>query len=98
MSDDGEEAKQAKTGDVDILDLVPCFGVCCCIISFYTEVPDCLGSVCNNTICCLGCKILTCKPSKESDAFCKCLSSDCDIIPFATCCKVIIFASISSQR
>eukprot|EP01040_Poterioochromonas_malhamensis_P011283 gene11283-12292_t len=82
-----EENEKPKTGDVDIMDLVPCLGVGCCIFSMYTELPDCLGSVCNNVICCIACKIMTCKASKEPDVFCKCISTDCDIVPFSTCCK-----------
>jgi len=86
MSDADDEPK-VKTGDVSVFDLVPCVGLCCCICSLYAEVPDCFGSVCENILCCVGCKILTCKPSKEDKVFCKCLSTDCDIIPFATCCQ-----------
>jgi hypothetical protein len=99
MSDDCEVVKP-RTGDVDILDLVPCVALGCCIASLYTEIPDCCGSVLSNVICCIGCKILTCKPSKEADSFCKCLSTDCDIVPFATCCKVsgAVEASLSFVR
>ena len=87
MSDTGEELK-VKTGDVSVYDLVPCLALCCCVCSMYAEIPDCFGSVCENIICCVGCKILSCKTSKEENVFCKCLSTDCDIIPFATCCQV----------
>lgn len=83
-----EEDKPAKTGDVSILDLVPCFAACCCIFSMYTVFPDCCGSVFENVICCLGCKFMTCKPSKEEGVMCKVLGADCDCVPFRVCCQV----------
>ena len=83
-----EEEKEAKTGDINVNDLVPCVALCCCIFSCYTELPDCLGSVCENTILCCLCKIMTCKTSKEEGAFCKCFNADCDCIHFKTCCTV----------
>ena len=82
------EAPPPKTGHVDVNDLVPFVGLCCCIYSLYTEIPDCFGSVCENTVLCCLCKIMACKTSKEAGAFCKCLAFDLDCVPFSTCCQV----------
>eukprot|EP01039_Chlorochromonas_danica_P008681 gene8681-9564_t len=85
MSEDGS-AKKPKTGDVEAFDLVPCLAMCCCIYSLYTEIPDCCGSVCENTFMCCNCKTITCKPSKESGVFCKFFSCDWDFVAATTCC------------
>lgn len=87
MSEDGS-VKKPKTGDVEAFDLVPCVAMCCCIYSLYTEIPDCCGSVCENTFMCCNCKTITCKPSKESGVFCKFFSCDWDFVAATTCCTV----------
>lgn len=76
-----------KTGNVDVLDLIPCIGLCCCFFSCYTEMPDCLGTVCETTICCLNSRSLLCKAGKEEDIYCRCLSCECDVIPCNGCLK-----------
>ena len=43
-------------------DLYPDLGLCCCISSFYTKVPDCLGSFCENTLLCFSCSCTHNKP------------------------------------
>lgn len=83
-----EEDRPVKTGDVSVWDLVPCCAACCCIFSMYTVLPDCCGSVFENVICCLSCKLMTCKPSKEQGVMCKLLGADCDCVPFKVCCQV----------
>lgn len=87
---DEEAEKIVRTGDVDVMDLVPWFGLCCCIFSMYTTLPDCCGTVCENVICCIGCKCMTCKPSKEEGAMCKLLGADIDCVPFKVCCQVLL--------
>lgn len=86
-NDDSTLKKSSKTGDVNVMDLVPCCALCCCIASCFTELPDCLGSVCSYGMCCCSCSILTCKPSKEDRAFCRLCASDVDIVPFDACCQ-----------
>eukprot|EP01031_Cornospumella_fuschlensis_P033061 gene33061-39993_t len=81
---DDDEDKPIKTGDVAVMDLVPCTALCCCILSLYADIPDCFGTVCENTLLCCNCKIMTCKPSKEPGAFCKICALDWDFIPFRT--------------
>lgn len=90
MSDNGDEEPKPKTGDVDAFDLVPCMAMCCCIYSLYTEIPDCFGSVCENTFLCCNCKIITCKASKEKSTFCKFCSCDWDFVAANMCCMVSI--------
>jgi hypothetical protein len=80
----------ATTGDVEVEDLIPYFGVCCFISSCYCDYPSCLGAGCENTLCCLKNKIIMCKPSIESDALCKCCLMDCDIIKCEVCIQVFI--------
>jgi len=82
-----EPKENSRTGDVPIFDLVPCCGFCCCIFSCFTEFPECFGSVCENVICCIGCKILTCKGTKEGGSICKICSSDCVCMSFKVCCS-----------
>ena len=77
-----------KTGEVKVKDLVPCFGICCFLVSLYIEIPDCIGAVCENSLCCLNAKTIICKRSKEPDAICKCCSADIDIVRFSSCCTV----------
>lgn len=85
-----QEASPPKIGDVNVLDLVPLFGLCCCITSLYTEMPDCCGSVCENTALCCNHKLLACKTGKEDPlTLCRCVSCECDIVRFNVCCKVI---------
>jgi hypothetical protein len=81
---------QMKTGEVRVKDLVPFCGLCCFLISCYSEWPDCLGSVCENTICCCNAKMILCKTSKEKEAICKCCVIDTDIVHFQYCCKVYL--------
>ena len=78
MEDHHEEEgnTKSKTGEVKVKDLLPFFGVCCFIVSCYTALPDCLGAVCENTLCCFNTKAILCKKSKEKEALCKCCSVD----------------------
>mmetsp|Transcript_15266 Transcript_15266/g.25462 ORF Transcript_15266/g.25462 Transcript_15266/m.25462 type:complete len:179 (+) Transcript_15266:123-659(+) len=74
-----------KTGDVDVKNLVPCLGLCCCIFSCFTELPDCLGTVCESTVCCLQFTAMLCKTGKEEDVCCKCCAIDCDVVGCNVC-------------
>lgn len=76
-----------KTGNVDVLDLIPCLGLCCCFLSCYTELPDCLGTVCETTLCCFNTRGLLCKTGKEEEIVCRCLSCECDVISCQGCMK-----------
>ena len=83
--------EEPRTGNVDYLDLIPCMGLCCCFLSFYTELPDCLGTVCETTLLCINVRSLLCKTSKEENTYCKCCSQECDVVPCSVCIKVRIF-------
>jgi len=76
-----------RTGNVDFLDLIPCLGLCCCFLSCYTEMPDCLGTVCESTLCCVNLRSLLCKTGKEENIYCKCISCEIDVIPCTVCVK-----------
>lgn len=76
-----------RTGNVDFLDLIPCLGLCCCFLSCYTEMPDCLGTVCESTLCCVNVRSLLCKTGKEEEIYCKCISCEIDVIPCSVCVK-----------
>ena len=77
-----------RTGNVDVMDLVPCLGFCCCFISLYTEIPDCFGTVCESSLLCFNNRSLLCKTGKEEDTYCKCFSCECDVVNVTACCKV----------
>lgn len=77
-----------RTGNVDVLDLAPCLGLCCCFLSFYTEIPDCFGTVCESSFLCFSNRSLLCKAGKEENTYCKCISLECDVLGCNTCCKV----------
>lgn len=77
-----------RTGNVDVMDLIPCLGLCCCFFSFYTEMPDCLGTVCESSFLCFNNRSMLCKTGKEEEVYCKCVSFECDIVSCNTCCKV----------
>mmetsp|Transcript_13532 Transcript_13532/g.18535 ORF Transcript_13532/g.18535 Transcript_13532/m.18535 type:complete len:185 (-) Transcript_13532:97-651(-) len=87
MERENSDNKIIKTGEVKVKDLVPFFGICCFLVSCYSEIPDCLGAVCENTLCCFNAKMIVCKTSKEEEAICKCCAFDFDIVHFHTCCK-----------
>jgi hypothetical protein len=70
------------------MDLVPCLGLCCCFLSFYTEIPDCFGTVCESSVCCVNNRTLLCKTGKEEDVYCRCLALECDVLGCKTCIKV----------
>lgn len=92
MSDkyeDENNEKEVKTGDVEVMDLIPLLAMCCCILSCFLEFPDCFGAVCRNTFGCCSYNVMTCKASKEDDSCCRLISCDCDIVPCRICCKVI---------
>ncbi len=88
MGEENEDKPPARTGNVNVKDLVPCVALCCCIFSCYTEIPDCLGSVCANTCGCCENTVMTCKTSKETGILCRFCVFNCDVVPFTTCCKV----------
>ncbi len=76
-------------GDVSIKDLVPFCGVCCFIMSCFTEIPDCFGSVCESAFMCCKSNIILCKVGKDfSKELCKCFATECSIIKCSVCCKV----------
>ncbi len=81
-------ANPEETGDVSVFDLTPFMSMCCIITSCYTTFPQCLGAVSENSILCINQKLVLCKTSKESDAYCKCCLMDCDLAVPSTCCKV----------
>lgn len=81
------------TGDVDVGDLVPFFGLCCFITSCYTDYPACLGAGCENVVCCVKNRTILCKTSEESDAYCKCCLIDCDLVPIKVCLEVSLVSS-----
>lgn len=83
-----DEEPPPKTGRVFVKDLVPCCGLWCCFFSCYTNMPDCLGTVCETQLCCSDYEALCCKTSKEEGTICKCISFNCDLIPLKTCCMV----------
>lgn len=85
-ADEGEKA----TGEVDVLDLVPCAAGCCWINSLYCEFPSCIGCSFNDTICCVEATGVCCKMQDCSDdrgTCCICWSGDERIIKPTTCCK-----------
>ncbi|KAJ1425060.1 hypothetical protein B484DRAFT_451264 [Ochromonadaceae sp. CCMP2298] len=76
-----------RTGDVSVKDLVPCLGMCCFILSCYTELPDCLGTVCESSVCCIKNRSQLCKVGQEEDVKCKCCAIDCDVTSLHCCCS-----------
>lgn len=80
--------EQEETGDVSVMELIPFMSLCCIITSCYTQYPQCIGAVSENTILCLNQKVILCKTSREVGACCKCCLLDCDIVTPTTCFKV----------
>ena len=80
--------KKPETGDVDVFDLTPVFGLACCISSCFTVWPDCLGCSGNQTCCCVSNDMIGFKKSKDPDAYCLCIETNIQIIPVSVCLKV----------